>query len=77
MEAELQKLSWFDRIDYKNIFHHGVFYQSIVFNALYRRQAKFNGDFVFHYTSVDVFKKLIIHLDGLAGIRCPSCQRLW
>lgn len=59
MKAELKKLPWPSRIGQDVVFHYGDFYQSIVFNALYRRQAKFKGDFVFHYTSFDVFKKLI------------------
>ena len=59
MRAELKKLPWPSKMGRDVVFHYGDFYQTIVFNALYRRQAKFKGDFVFHYTSFDVFKKLI------------------
>ena len=59
MTAEFKKLPWPGRIERDVVFRYGDFYQSVVFNALYRRQATFKGDFVFHYTSVDVFKKLI------------------
>ena len=59
MKAAMQKLPWPDSVARDAVVKYGDFYQSIIFNALYRRQAKFKGDFVFHYTSVDVFKKLI------------------
>lgn len=59
MTAEFNKLPWLGKANRDAAFRYGDFYQSIVFNALYRRQAKFKGDYVFHYTSAGVFKKLI------------------
>ena len=41
------------------VIQYGDFYESIIFDVLYRRQPKFKRDFVFHYTSLEVFDKLI------------------
>ncbi len=47
------------RVDCGLVFPYRDFYHSILLDALFRRQDKFKGDFVFHYTSLDVFEKLI------------------
>lgn len=59
MNAEMSKLPWPQRACRDMLVLYGDFYQNITFSALYRRQGEFNADFVFHYTSMETFEKLI------------------
>lgn len=59
MKAEMAKLPWPQRACRDMLVLYGDFYQNITFSALYRRQGEFNADFVYHYTSIEVFEKLI------------------
>ena len=59
MTRKMVELPWPGHVSRDISFPYGDLYESIKFDALYRRQNEFKGDFVFHYTSAETFEKLI------------------
>jgi hypothetical protein len=59
MMTGIRNLPWPDKLSSDFVFSYGDFCQSIKFDTLFRRQGKFKGDFIFHYTSCETFQRLI------------------